>query len=308
MTKGPISARDGEEAAVYPWSDPSREHSFLENDEIRAIRDRALDYARAGVPVHLSGPAGLGKTSMAFEVARALGREIAVMTGNKWLSASDFVGAKIGSTSSDVVDRYVHSVRKTETRTRSDWGSSMLARAMVKGQTLIYDEFTRATPEANSTLLSVLEEGLLIQTDPAANQRYIRAHPDFRILLTSNPHDYVAVNEAPDALLDRVATLPMLGYGSETVAMIVRSRTGLDHRPARQLADFLAQVHGSSEGRSFSVLRTALLVGRIAAHRAKTGSMTEDALFEIAADILRGRGVEAPAPNANTAIKRIAAE
>ena len=162
---------------------------FFEDDGIRNILSRAVDYARAGVCVHLCGTAGLGKTSLALRVGKELGRPVAFMTGNEWLSTDHFVGREIGSTTSTVVDKYVQSVRRTEKETRQDWRSSLLATAMKNGHTLIYDEFTRATPAANATLLSVIEEGVLVSTDPANPQSHLYAHPEFRIILTSNPHD-----------------------------------------------------------------------------------------------------------------------
>ena len=308
VTNQPTPSSEAGVHGVNPWSGPTQGDLFFENDEVRMLRDRALEYARAGVPVHFSGPAGLGKTSLAFDVARQLGRKISVMTGNNWLSAQDFVGGRIGSTSSTVVDRYVHSVQRTEKETRDDWGTSLLAQAMVHGHTLIYDEFTRATPEANATLLSVLEEGLLICTDPAGPQRYTRAHPDFRVLLTSNPHDYVAVNSAPDALLDRVVTLPMQAYSPKTVAMIVEHRTQLAPGPAMRLAKLLTSLHEGGKDHAFSVLRTALLVGRIAAYRAKNGGVSDAELSEITTIVLTGRGVSDAIPEPSNSKKQIAAE
>jgi len=77
------------------------------------------------------------------------------MTGNAWLSSGDFIGGAVGTTASIVVDTYIQSVKRTEKQTRTDWADSILARAMEQGHTLIYDEFTRASPEANTALLSV---------------------------------------------------------------------------------------------------------------------------------------------------------
>ena len=308
VTKDSTPAGPAAPAAVNPWSDPTRGGAFLANDEVRRLRDRALDYARAGVPVHFCGPAGLGKTAIAFNVAEALGREIALMTGNSWLVASDFIGGSIGNTSSTVIDRYIQSVQRTEKQTRNDWGASILVQAMVRGQTLIYDEFTRATPQANATLLSVLEEGLLICTDPSGPQRYVRAHPNFRVLLTSNPQDYVAVNAAPDALLDRVVTLRMEGYSIETMAQIVVQRTFLADDLALQLVQMVASFHRGKEKPGFSILRTALLAGRVAAHRARADTLSQSDLSNIVTDILTGRGVDMRPSYPATGAPQFAAE
>lgn len=75
------------------------------------------------------------------------------MTGNEWLTARDFIGREVGHSERTVVDKYVQSVCRKETRTERDWKDAILATSMQRGFTLIYDEFTRASPEANSTFL-----------------------------------------------------------------------------------------------------------------------------------------------------------
>ena len=137
---------------------------FFENAEIRELVDRATDYVRAGVCVHLTGTAGVGKTSLAFRIAGQLGRPVALMLGNEWLTSRDFIGQEVGTTTSSVVDRYVQSVRRTEKKMVNDWQGSILAEAMRKGHTLVYDEFTRSTPEANNPLLMAFEERMLIES------------------------------------------------------------------------------------------------------------------------------------------------
>ncbi|MGL5139277.1 MAG: gas vesicle protein GvpN, partial [Beijerinckiaceae bacterium] len=47
---------------------------LYENDEILSIESRALSYLRAGVPIHLRGPAGTGKTTLAIQIAARLDR------------------------------------------------------------------------------------------------------------------------------------------------------------------------------------------------------------------------------------------
>ena len=270
-----------------------RTDRFFENEEIRQLLDRARFYARAGVCVHFCGPAGLGKTSLALRLAELLGRPVAFMAGNEWLSSRDFIGHEIGQSMSSVVDNYVQSVRRTEAETRVDWRDSALAGAMLHGYTFVYDEFTRATPEANSILLSVLEEGVLVSTDPASPRSYLQAHPDFRIVLTSNPHDYVGVNGAPDALLDRVVTLPISAPSERTMAGIVAMRSGLSEAQSRRIVALGATLSAPGEEVPCS-LRAAILIARIAALKAREGGLTDDALEEIATDVFGGRGIRLP--------------
>lgn len=279
-------------AADTPWTGLARGRDFFMDDAIRAIADKAALYARAGASVHFRGMAGSGKTSLAFHVAESLGRPISFLAGNNWLTATDFIGKEIGQSSVSVVDRYVQTVRRTESVTRSEWKGSMLATAMERGHTLIYDEFTRASAEANSTLLSVLEEGVLVVTDQTSERTCITAHPCFRILLTSNPHDYVGVNAAPDALMDRVLTLEVDQPCPETLTGIVALRSGIDAAAAGRIVRLVERVRASTGSAGLGSMRTAITIARICAFLQRDGRLTDDAVATIAADVLAGRGAD----------------
>jgi gas vesicle protein GvpN len=189
-----------------------------------------------------------------------------------------------------VVDRYVQTVRRTETMTRIEWKEAALATAMERGHTLVYDEFTRASPQANSTLLSVLEEGLLVVTDQASERGLIRAHPCFRVLLTSNPHDYVGVNAAPDALMDRVLTLDIDEPSPETLIGVVVRRCAASPALAARIVRLLGAVRAARPGVALGSMRAAILIARIATHAEREGHLEDHMLALIAADVLRGRG------------------
>ena len=279
-----------------PWTGIAPGRSFFIDDGIRRLADKAILYARAGICVHLCGPAGAGKTSLALHVAEALGRPVSFIAGNDGLTSTDFVGREIGQSSISIVDRYVQTVRRTETMTRSEWKESMLAVAMERGHTLVYDEFTRASPKANSTLLSVLEEGVLIVTDQASERSCIRAHPCCRILLTSNPHDYVGANSAPDALMDRVLTLNIDTPPIETLTGIVAQRSGVDPATAGRIVRLVRAAQEATQVRSLTSIRTAIMIARIAAFARRDGPAPDAAIAEAAADILAGRGAAIDLP------------
>ncbi len=275
--------------AYNPWLGLQREHRFFENEEVAALVQRALFYARAGVPVHFQGTAGRGKTAVAMEIANRLGRDVRVMTGNDWLDVDDMIGKQVGQTTSSVVDKYIQRVRRSEATLRYDWKNSMLADAMVHGHTLVYDEFTRASAQANGILLSVLEEGVLIATDPLAPGEHIEAHPDFRIILTSNPDDYSGVNATPDALLDRMITFHMPRYSLETEGGVVATRTGIPTDLSMRIVKLVTALSTTEKACS---MRAAIMIAQIAAMRLRSAKLSDALLAQIGADVLRGRGVD----------------
>ncbi|MDX8351428.1 AAA family ATPase [Cognatiyoonia sp. IB215182] len=271
-----------------PWLGLQKKHLFFENDDISALLQRALFYSRAGVPIHFQGTAGRGKTAVALEIATRMGKPVQVMTGNDWLDVEDLVGKQVGQTSNSVVDKYVQRVRRSEATIRYDWQNSILAEAMLQGHTLIYDEFTRASAQANGILLSVLEEGVLVATDPVANGDHIQAHPDFRIILTSNPDDYSGVNKMPDALLDRMITFQMPRYSLETESGVVATRTGISSDLSTRIVRLVNQLTGPERVCS---MRASIMIAQIAALRLRSATLSDALLAQITADVLTGRGI-----------------
>ena len=272
-----------------PWSGLSLSKTFFENDEIASLLKRALFYARAGIPLHFCGAAGQGKTSFALAIARRLGRPVTIMTGNDWLSAEDMIGKEVGQSSSTVIDKYVQSVRRTENKIQFDWQDSLLAKAMERGHTLVYDEFTRSSSAVNGILLSVLEEGILISTDQVNARSVIKAHPDFRMILTSNPQEYVGINAAPDALMDRMITFKMQPFSEKTESGIVAVRTGLEPALASRIVRLVRSLRSGASGHENS-MRSAIIIARIAMARLMVATLSDTLLAQIATDVLNGRG------------------
>lgn len=262
--------------------------SFFEDEDVLSLQSRAMAYLGAGVPVHLRGPSGMGKTTLALRIADRMGRPVSFLTGDRWLTREDLVGREIGRSSRQVVDSYISRVRRTETQERSDWQDAILADAMRLGHTLVYDEFTRASPQANAVLLSVLEEGVLVFHDARAGRQRLEAHPEFRMILTSNPHDYVGVEHAPDALIDRVVTFDLEDISEETECGIVATRTGLAMDSVARLVSLVRSLRGSLPGTPTS-MRTALLLGRLVAAQGVQVSGQDANFVQICVDVLRSR-------------------
>ncbi len=261
--------------------------SFVVTDEIDQICERALSYLEIGYPVHLAGYAGTGKTTLALHLAALLGRPVMLIHGDDAYSSADLVGRDSGYRKSTLVDNYVHSVLKTEEEARVFWAENRLTTACRQGYTLIYDEFTRSRPEANNALLAVLSEGLLPLPPVAGNdQGYLRVHPEFRAIFTSNPAEYTATHKTQDALRDRLVTLQLSELERETQIAITRRRGEISEDAAELIVDIVgALYHELSPDRPIS-LRGAIGIARLMSHRQEAVSRDSKWLRWACCDIL----------------------
>jgi nitric oxide reductase NorQ protein len=147
----------GGDANILPEASPE----FVYTSYVQDLTERALAYLEVGYPVHFAGPAGTGKTTLAFHVAAQLGRPVTLIHGDDEFGSSDLVGRHAGYRKQKLIDNFIHSVLKTEESMNVLWMDNRLTTACKEGYILIYDEFTRSRPEANNALLSILEEGIL---------------------------------------------------------------------------------------------------------------------------------------------------
>jgi gas vesicle protein GvpN len=260
---------------------------FVVTRAVARVAERALTYLRAGYPVHLCGPTGTGKTTLGFHVAAQLGRPIVLLHGDHQLTSADLVGSPSGTRTSRVVDNYVRSVVRMEEEKRELWVDNRLTTACRYGHTLIYDEFNRTTAEANNPLLSVFSEGILnLPKASDGRESYIRVHPGFTAVLTSNPEEYAGVFRAPDALLDRVVTIHLDYYDADTEAAIVAARARIEPDVAERIVRMVRALRAANLPKTRATVRAAITIGKILASSHLRPS-ADDALFrEVCVDVL----------------------
>jgi gas vesicle protein GvpN len=71
----------------------------------------------------------------------------------------------------------------------------------------------------------VLEEKILELPTMFGDERYIKVHPDFTIILTSNSIEYAGIHKPQDALLDRMINIYMGYYDYDTELKIAQAHT-----------------------------------------------------------------------------------
>jgi nitric oxide reductase NorQ protein len=240
---------------------------FVETAYIQEITQRALVYIRAGYPVHFSGSAGTGKTALAMHVAAQLDRQVILIHGDDEFGSSDLVGGNNGYRSTKVVDNYVRSVIKKEENVSKQWIDNRLTSACKYGLTMVYDEFTRSRPEANNVLLSVLEERLLVLPSAQSGEGYLRVHPEFSAIFTSNPEEYAGVHKTQDALLDRMITLKLDSHDAETEIAITEAKSGLPRKQAQAIVEMIREFRTIGVNNARPTIRACIMLARIVALR-----------------------------------------
>ncbi|MFC3040372.1 gas vesicle protein GvpN [Virgibacillus xinjiangensis] len=243
---------------------------YEESTYYQGLIDRGLNYLDAGYPVHFTGSSGIGKTTLALHIAKQRKRPVMLIHGNQDLSNEDLIGTYSGYTRSKLKDNYVRSVYKIEENVSESWTDGRLLEAIRKGYTLVYDEFTRSRPETNNIFLPILEEKILPLYGTKQKGTYMKVHPEFSVIFTSNPGEYAGVFSTQDALLDRMVTLPMDSMDTEAEAMAIRSKTDLEQGEAEAIVRFMQKVRGLSsqkEDGNGPGLRACLMIADIASRQ-----------------------------------------
>jgi nitric oxide reductase NorQ protein len=269
---------------------------FVFTAAIDSICRRATIYLETGYAVHFRGSAGTGKTTLAMHVAHQRGRPVILMFGDEEIGSSDLVGAEKGLMSTKVTDNFVRSVTKTEEFRRPHWVDSRLTTACKHGYTLVYDEFSRSRAEANNVLLTILEERILALPDPQYGGAFMRVHPEFRAIFTSNPEDYAGVHKTQNALLDRMITLELDYCDRETEVAITRARAGIDQAAAEAIVDVVREIRRS--GRTLRpTLRASIMIGRITRQTGCAASLDDPMFADACLDVLHAGRAPSTVPS-----------
>ncbi|PPA70842.1 gas vesicle protein GvpN [Jeotgalibacillus proteolyticus] len=238
---------------------------LVQDDETKDLLSRSLQYLKAGYPIHFTGPTGAGKTSLALALAKKRKKPVMLIHGNHELNNSDLIGDFTGYTSQKHVDNYIRSVYKKEEKVTESWHDGRLLEAVKNGYTLIYDEFTRSQPNTNNIFLSILEENILPLYGSKLTEPFVRVHPDFCVIFTSNPAEYAGVFQTQDALLDRLITIHVDYKDVDREAAIVSEKLGIAKNEAKAITQLVADLRKECKEDTGPSLRASLMIAKLAA-------------------------------------------
>jgi gas vesicle protein GvpN len=237
-------------------------NNFVVTEYIKKTTDKAMMYLNNGYPVHLRGSAGVGKTSLAFYIANMIGRPILFLCGSEDVTDTNLIGGYMGLRSRLIEDNFISTVYKRQEDLKKTWSDGRLLTACKGGYTVIYDEFTRAKPEVNNVLLPILEEKIVDIPHNSFNT-YTSINPDFRIIFTSNPEEYVGVYKSPNALIDRMITIDMDNIDPETEKSVVIAKSGIKEKDADKIILITRYVKSQVGSPSYASLRSSIMLAKI---------------------------------------------
>jgi gas vesicle protein GvpN len=123
---------------------------------------------------------------------------------------------------------------------------------------------------------------------PAAREGegYLRVHPDFTAIFTSNPEEYAGVYRSQDALRDRMVTLDLEHFDEETEVAITAAKSGLNRSDAEKIVHIVRGLRESGVCEFAPTIRGCIMVAK--ALKVQNGSVdAKNELFrQLCLDIL----------------------
>ena len=260
--------------------------NWVETEPVKAIKERIKNWLSLKLPVHIIGPTGCGKTTVALQVAKEMGRPVVWINGDESITTTDLIGGYSQVEVNSIRDKYVHNVFKDKDVLKAEWIDNPLTLACKYGYTLVYNEFSRSKAVANNVLLSIFSEGILELPTQFGEERYVKVHPDFRAIFTSNSMEYAGTHRAQDALLDRFAGIYMDYHDKETEIKIVARHSQIEEKYALTIVEMLRAIREKLPEESCLGTRAGIMV----AHALKlNNNYSKPAIKQLFGDVITSK-------------------
>jgi len=100
---------------------------------------------------------------------------------------------------------------------------------------------------------------------PAARgkQSYLKVHPDFCAIFTSNPEEYAGVHKGADALRDRMITIDLDHFDKETETAITKAKSdGLNPKGVEKIVNVVRGLRTQGKYEFAPTVRASVMIAR----------------------------------------------
>ncbi|MCC6546946.1 AAA family ATPase [Candidatus Sumerlaeota bacterium] len=196
----------------------------------------------------LIGIGGVGKTTLAYAVAKSLGRDVYIMQCTMDTRPEDLIVTPVIAGAG-----------------RISYHASPLATAIITGGTCVLDEGNRMSEKSWASLAPLLDQRRYVESIIAGIK--INAHRDFRVCVTMN--DDASTYELPEYIQSRLQPQIEIDFPSreEEIAILSFNVPFAPEQVTKYVADFLQKAHAvnlpftSRDG--VNILRYALKLGAL---------------------------------------------
>lgn len=213
-----------------------------------------IDEADLPMSPRLLGKPGVGKTTMAYAAATAIGRQVYIYQATMDTRPEDLL-------ITPVVDRQ-GSIR---------YVASPLVTAMIRGGVVILDEGNRMSEKSWASLAPLLDNRRYVESIVAGVK--VRAHDDFRLVATMN--DDASTYELPEYIHSRLQPQIYLDFPDEDEEKRILSENlpFSDEQILDYVTRFLQTAHAADEAYT---VRDGVNVARYALKLLENGAMEPD--------------------------------
>jgi gas vesicle protein GvpN len=115
---------------------------------------------------------------------------------------------------------------------------------------------------------------------------YMKVHPEFRAIFTSNPEEYAGVNRTQDALRDRMVTMDLDHFDYETELKITMAKSELSLKDTETIVKIVRGLRESGKTEFDPTIRGSIMIAKTLATLNTTPSESIEMFRKICQDIL----------------------
>src|SRR5215475_2273148 len=214
----------------------------------------------------LLGKPGVGKTTLAYAVAKQMGREVYILQATLDTRPEDLLVTPVIESEGQL--RYV---------------ASPLVTAMIRGGIVILDEGNRMSEKSWASLAPLLDSRRYVESIVAGIK--IKAHNDFRLVATMN--DDASTFELPEYIHSRLQPQILINFSErdEEYHILKENLPFAEERILNYVTDFLQMAHAADERYTvrdgINVARFAIKLKSLATQRTHETEALELAVVQV---------------------------